>query len=54
MRADDAREAARLGAAYVGAIFAGGPRTVTSAQARELFAAAADGRVPSAYSAQTT
>jgi phosphoribosylanthranilate isomerase len=40
-RPDDARQAARLGAAYVGAIFAGGPRTVTPERARELFEAAA-------------
>jgi phosphoribosylanthranilate isomerase len=42
-RPEDAREAARLGAAYVGAIFAGGPRTVTPERARELFYAAAGG-----------
>ena len=61
-RPEDAREAARLGAAYVGAIFAGGPRTVTPARARELFAAASLGatgrtagsRRRSACSAPTT
>jgi phosphoribosylanthranilate isomerase len=42
-RVEDAREATRLGAAYVGAIFAGGPRHVTPARAREVFAAAAGG-----------
>jgi phosphoribosylanthranilate isomerase len=42
-RPEDAREAARLGAAYVGAIFAGGPRTVTPERARALFEAAEDG-----------
>lgn len=42
-RPDDAREASRLGAAFVGAIFAGGPRTVTPERARELFDAAAGG-----------
>ncbi len=42
-RPDDAREAMRLGAAYVGAIFAGGPRTVTPDRARELFVSAAGG-----------
>ena len=40
-RAEDARQAARLGAAYVGAIFAGGSRTVTAERARALFEAAA-------------
>jgi phosphoribosylanthranilate isomerase len=40
-RPEDAREAARIGAAYVGAIFAGGPRNVAPATARELFMAAA-------------
>ena len=39
-RPEDAREAARIGAAYVGAIFAGGPRNVTPEHAREVFAAA--------------
>lgn len=42
-RAEDAREAVRLGAAYVGAIFAGGPRTVTPDRARELFVSALGG-----------
>jgi phosphoribosylanthranilate isomerase len=42
-RTGDAAEAARLGAAYVGAIFAGGPRNVTPARARELFDAAGAG-----------
>jgi phosphoribosylanthranilate isomerase len=44
-RPEDAREAMRLGAAYVGAIFAGGPRTVRPDTARELFVAAAGGPV---------
>ena len=39
-RADDARCAARLGAAYAGVIFAGGPRERTPAQAAEIHAAA--------------
>ncbi len=39
-RADDAAYAARLGAAYVGCVFAGGPRLVTADQARALAAAA--------------
>lgn len=42
-REEDAREASRIGAAYVGAIFAGGPRNVTPARARELFRAAEGG-----------
>src|ERR1019366_4846218 len=42
-RSEDAREALRLGAAYVGAIFAGGPRNVTPERARELYDAAAGG-----------
>ncbi|MFI5231932.1 MAG: N-(5'-phosphoribosyl)anthranilate isomerase [Gemmatimonadales bacterium] len=42
-RVEDAREAARIGAAYVGAIFAGGPRHVTPERARELFHAAEGG-----------
>jgi phosphoribosylanthranilate isomerase len=45
MRVEDAREAARIGAAYVGTIFAGGPRHVTPARARELFHAAEGGPV---------
>ena len=36
-RAEDAREAALLGASFVGAIFAGGPRLVTPERAREIF-----------------
>jgi phosphoribosylanthranilate isomerase len=39
-RPEDAAEAARLGAAYVGAIFAGGPRLVSAGQAATVFAAA--------------
>ena len=35
-RAEDAREAARLGAAYVGVIFAGGPRQLTADRAAEV------------------
>ena len=37
MRAEDAREAARLGAAFVGVIFAGGPRQVTIDRAAAVF-----------------
>src|SRR5690348_7988432 len=36
-RAEDAREAARLGASYVGVIFAGGPRQLTVARAGQVF-----------------
>ena len=36
-RAEDAAEAARLGASYVGAIFAGGPRQVQPARAADNF-----------------
>lgn len=39
-RPDDAALAARLGARYVGAIFAGGPRLVDAARARAVFDAA--------------
>jgi phosphoribosylanthranilate isomerase len=38
-RADDAAEGARLGARYLGAIFAGGPRLVTAGKAAQLFSA---------------
>lgn len=36
-RATDVRCAVELGAAYVGAIFAGGPRLITAAHARRMF-----------------
>jgi phosphoribosylanthranilate isomerase len=39
MRADDASHAAESGASYLGVVFAGGPRTVTSQQAREVVSA---------------
>jgi phosphoribosylanthranilate isomerase len=42
-RPEDAREAARLGAAFVGTIFAGGPRAVTAERAREIYDAATGG-----------
>ncbi len=45
MRTGDAAEAARLGAAYVGTIFAGGPRNLTALQAKEIFNAATGGPV---------
>jgi phosphoribosylanthranilate isomerase len=41
-RPADARAAAELGARYVGAIFAGGPRTLHPARAREVLDAAGD------------
>lgn len=40
-RAADAARAAELGASYVGAIFAGGPRALSPQQARDVFAAVA-------------
>lgn len=42
-RAEDASAATRLGAAYVGAIFATSPRQVDEATARSVFAAAGSG-----------
>ncbi len=39
MRAEDASRAAEAGASYLGVVFAGGPRTVTQQQAREVVAA---------------
>lgn len=39
VRAEDASEAARLHASYVGAIFAGGPRMIDATRARENFRA---------------
>jgi phosphoribosylanthranilate isomerase len=52
-RTEDARHAARLGASYVGAIFAGGPRTVTPERARELFEASTSGASPVAVGTAT-
>jgi phosphoribosylanthranilate isomerase len=43
-RPEDAAAAVRLGASYLGVIFAGGPRLVDSAQARSIVEAA--GRIP--------
>jgi phosphoribosylanthranilate isomerase len=42
-RAEDVREAARLGAAYVGIIRAGGPRLLTVEHAQNVLAAASNG-----------
>ncbi|GJG88582.1 N-(5'-phosphoribosyl)anthranilate isomerase [Gemmatimonadetes bacterium T265] len=44
-RADDARHAAGVGAAYIGCIFAGGPRLVTAEQASALATAMPDAAV---------
>jgi phosphoribosylanthranilate isomerase len=44
-RAQDAATAAELRAAYAGVIFAGGPRLVSPARAREVFAGLDDGPV---------
>ena len=41
MRVEDVTTSVRAGASYLGVVFAEGPRTVTSTQARELTAAAA-------------
>jgi phosphoribosylanthranilate isomerase len=41
MRPEDAAAAAAAGASYLGVVFAGGPRAVIEAQAREIVAAAA-------------
>ena len=49
-RAQDAAEGARLGARYLGAIFAGGPRLVTPHKAAEIFSA---GRASAALSWQS-
>src|SRR5437773_9239452 len=38
-RPEDAKRAATFGASYVGVIFADGPRTLTEAAARDVFAA---------------
>ena len=48
VRAEDAATAARLGAAHVGSIFAGGPRAVTAAVARRNARAARDAAAPGA------
>jgi phosphoribosylanthranilate isomerase len=49
-RLQDAAEAARLGARYLGAIFAGGPRLVTTSNAAQIFSA---GRASAALSWQS-
>jgi len=49
-RLQDAAEGARLGARYLGAIFAGGPRLVSSATAAQIFSA---GRAAAALSWQS-
>jgi len=50
MRAQDAAEGARLGARYLGAIFAGGPRLVGAGAAAQMFSA---GRASAALSWQS-
>jgi phosphoribosylanthranilate isomerase len=49
-RAQDAAEGARLGARYLGAIFAGGPRLITAPAAAQVFSA---GRASAALSWQS-
>ena len=49
-RAQDAAEGARLGARYLGAIFAGGPRLVAASNAAQIFSA---GRASAALSWQS-
>lgn len=53
MRAADVALAAELGAAYVGAVFAGGPRVVTAQQARRMFDGIADVRRVGVFGEQT-
>ena len=48
VRAGDAAHGARLGARYVGAVFAGGPRQMEAGAARLAFAAARGASAPSA------
>ena len=51
-RPEDAAIAASLGAAYAGVIFAGGPRLLTPARAREVLAAASGARKVGVFGAQ--
>jgi phosphoribosylanthranilate isomerase len=53
MRAADASQAVAAGASYLGVVFAGGPRTVTQQQAREVVAAGAGVPVIGVFSDQT-
>lgn len=52
-RPEDAEAALRLGASYLGVIFAGGPRQVTLAQARSILGVAGQVPVFGVFSSQT-
>ena len=52
-RAQDAAVAVELGASYIGAVFAGGPRTVTAEQARAVFDGATSVRRVGVFGHQT-
>ncbi len=52
-RAEDAAVAVELGALYIGAVFAGGPRSVTAEQARAVFDGAAAVRRVGVFGHQT-
>ena len=54
MRTEDVEAAAEAGAAYLGVVFAGGPRVVTSGRARELVEAAAGVPVIGVFAGQST
>jgi phosphoribosylanthranilate isomerase len=53
MRPQDASRAAEAGASYLGVVFAGGPRTVTQQQAREVVAAGSGVPVLGVFADQT-
>jgi phosphoribosylanthranilate isomerase len=53
MQPGDGAVAARAGAAYLGVVFAGGPRAVTEAEAREVVRAAAGVPVVGVFAAQS-
>ncbi|MDQ4079862.1 MAG: phosphoribosylanthranilate isomerase [Gemmatimonadota bacterium] len=53
MRGDDVRVAVELGAAYIGAIFAGGPRLITVDHARRMFDGVDDVRRVGVFGAQS-
>ena len=54
MRATDVRLAVELGAAYIGAIFAGGPRLVTADHARRMFGEVEGARCVGVFGAQSS
>lgn len=54
MRPQDATKAAAAGASYLGVVFAGGPRAVTSRQAGDVVAAGAGVPVLGVFAEQTT